>query len=162
MNRRDQVCMVGGEYWERQQESWVHLWKGLKAYSGNSQESIRVTLAKTPSIGGHRVWTSQFLYRGKAFSGGIETLAQTQNLQLTICPAYCMCWGKDGAEIVGVANQWLVQLEIRDMRGNPHLLLPRGSEPRGWIVRRPRIDPNRTIWGKKIDRLIPNEIRLYL
>lgn len=53
MNRRYQVCVVEDEYWERQLESGVHLWKELEAYNGNSQESIRVTLAKTPSIGGY-------------------------------------------------------------------------------------------------------------
>lgn len=41
-----------------------------------------------------------------------------------------MCWGKDGAENVGVTNWWLAQLEI---------LILRGSLPQ-----RPRREPNTT------------------
>ena len=49
---------------------------------------------------------------------------------------------KSRAEIVGVANQWLVQLEILAMRGVPPLILPRRAGTRSWIAQRPRIVPN--------------------
>lgn len=53
--RRHQVGEGGRrEYRERQLESGRHLWDKLETSSnGNSGESVRLTLAKTPSRGGY-------------------------------------------------------------------------------------------------------------
>lgn len=40
-----------------------------------------------------------------------------------ICPAYKIYWGKCGAKIMGVTNQWLVQLETHTMSVSPLLTL---------------------------------------
>lgn len=43
-----------------------------------------------------------------------------QNLQPTNCLPYKMCRGNSGAELVGVANRWPVQLEDHTMRVRVH------------------------------------------
>jgi hypothetical protein len=100
-----------------------------------------VTLAMgSPTLGGYEPIIS---YRpGKTTSGEIGTPAQPQNLQPIICPAYNMCWDKGGKDIVGVANQWLIQIETHDMRGNPSVTLTAGPDTRGRMAQRPRIEPN--------------------
>lgn len=44
------------------------------------------------------------------------TPTKAQNLQATICSLFKMFWGPDGAEIVGVTIQRLVQFEIHATR----------------------------------------------
>lgn len=41
----------------------------------------------------------------------IGTITQPQKLRPTIFPTYKMCWGKGCVEIVGVANEQMVQFE---------------------------------------------------
>ena len=57
------------------------------------------------------------------------------------CPAYKMCWGKGGAEIMTVAIKCQDQPETHAMRRSPHLTLPVGPESRGWITQRPKAEP---------------------
>ena len=66
-------------------------------------------------------------------NGGSGTPAQPHNLQPTICPAYKMCWCGSGIEIVGVANQWLVQPETHVIKVSPPLTLPVVLVLRGWM-----------------------------
>jgi hypothetical protein len=81
--------------------------------------------------------TGHLLYPGKAFRGGTGTPTQSQNLWPTICPVCKTSWGKGGTELVGVAHQWLVQLETHAMRGGPCLALPGGPGTWCWIAQRP-------------------------
>ena len=111
--------------------------------NGNCQESTRVILDKIPSSGGHGAWTSYLLKPGKTSNGRTRTPMQPQTLRPTICPTYKMSWGKSGTEVVGMANQWLVQLETHDvMRGSPPLTLPGGAGTWGCIAQRSRIEPS--------------------
>lgn len=73
-------------------------------------------------MGLDRTWTGYLLLSGKTSSEDIGTPSQPQNLWPTICPSYKICWDKGCAEIVGVANQWLFQLETHTMRGSSSLI----------------------------------------
>lgn len=53
----------------------------------------------------------------KASSGGIRTQTQPQNLYSIICLKCKVFWDKEGLELVGVTNQWLVQLKSNAMGG---------------------------------------------
>lgn len=87
----------------------------------------------------------------------IRTIIKPSNYKT--CPAYKLHWGIGGSENVGVANQWLVQLETHAMRGNSPLTLP--GRPRGRISQRPRIESNTT--GKKCqwNEVIANDILIH-
>jgi hypothetical protein len=65
-----------------------------------------------------------------------------------------MCWGKSSTEIVGVANQRLLQLVTHTTRGSPSPALPGGQGTKGCIAQRPRIEPNipdkKSIVGEKL------------
>jgi hypothetical protein len=69
---------------------------------------------------------------------GHQPSHKTFDLQFVL-PARCA-----GAELAGVANQWLAQFETHATRGIPHLILPRGPGTRGWVSHRPRIESNTT------------------
>jgi hypothetical protein len=53
-----------------------------------------------------------------------------------------MCRGKGTTEIMGVANQWFVQLESPAMRASPPIMLPIRLGARGWIAQEHMIEPN--------------------
>lgn len=61
---------------------------------------------------------------------------------------YC---GKGDTEVVGVANQRLVQLEAHAMRGSSPMTLPGEPAPRGWRAQRPRIELSRNGKGQRIN-----------
>jgi len=113
--------------------------------SAISLESMRLTLVN-PSNGGFRAWTSHLLLPSKASRGGSWTSTQSQILCPIVCPACKMCWSNKGAELVGVVNQWLVQVEAQAMRGSLCLTLPGWLGTRGRIAQRSRIESNRTGW----------------
>jgi hypothetical protein len=79
-----------------------------------------VTLAETPSRGGE-IWILK--WPGSTPSGGMRTASYPQNLWPKMCPAYKMCRNKDGAEIEGMANQWLTQIEIHPIGKKQSLIL---------------------------------------
>jgi hypothetical protein len=78
----------------------------------------------------------------------------TTNLQF-VWPTRC-ARGKGRTEIVGVANQCLIQLETQATRGSICLTLSGESGTRGWIAQRPRIDSN--MFEKNVNEMIPNGI----
>ena len=52
-----------------------------------------------------------------------------------------------------------VTIEIHTKRGSPCKMFTGGTGTRGWIAKRPRIEPN-TI-GKKINETIPNDTQFF-
>lgn len=74
------------------------------------------------------------------------------------CIACRMYWCNDGAELVEVANQCLVELEANATKESPCPTLPGWPKTRDMISQRPRIEANSL--GKKIKKMIPNDILL--
>jgi hypothetical protein len=73
-----------------------HLWDELETQTnGNPQESLWVTIAKTPS---------HLLQPEKTFSGGTGMPSRPQNLRAKICLTYKIYRGKDGTEIEGMTS----------------------------------------------------------
>jgi hypothetical protein len=94
---------------------------GLGVVWGGSQESIRMTLAESPSRRGHGTWIGLLLWWPG--SGGIWTSTHPQNLQPKFFPAYKKLRDNDGAETEGKANQWPVELETHPMGTKQSLTL---------------------------------------
>jgi hypothetical protein len=77
-----------------------------------------MTLDKTPSKEGYMSLEKATSYsQTKLQVWDTNTIS---NLWPTICPAYKMCWSKVSADIIGVADQWEVELEIHAMRQPKH------------------------------------------
>jgi hypothetical protein len=56
-----------------------------------------------------------------------------------------MFLGKCGTELVGVANQWQIQLEANTVRGSLSLILSGWLETKGRTAQGPRIEPIMTL-----------------
>ena len=80
---------------------------------GRGRSLWRVNLPESPCSVEYGTWGSQ----PGPFCGGTRTTTYRQNLRPHICLEYNMCRNigikeKNGAEIEGMANQWLVQIDI--------------------------------------------------
>ena len=118
----------GRGWWIRCWESWrERAWRmnrnrcrgGLGVVWGGSQESIRMTLAESPSRRGHGTWIGLLLWWPG--SGGIWTSTHPQNLQPKFFPAYKKLRDNDGAETEGKANQWPAWLKAHPIDMNQSL-----------------------------------------
>lgn len=93
------------------------------------------------------------IFCNQAPNSKIGTSTQPQNLWPKICPAYKMLWGNSDTELVGVANQWLVLLDVQATRRRPCPTLPGWPGTKDWIAQTPRIEANTT--GKKSIKWFP-------
>jgi hypothetical protein len=83
---------------------------------------MKVTLAKTPSNGEYGVWNNHVLYQKRIPKLGLGQKPSHKFLDPQYFPACKMCRGKDGAEIKGMANQWLAH-ETHFLKESPPLTL---------------------------------------
>lgn len=86
--------------------------------NGNSQDSMRVTLAKTCSNEGYRTQKGHLLQPEKSSNGGIGTPTKPQYLRPTFffnLPTR-YAGGTDGAEFGRMANQWLAPWDLSHER----------------------------------------------
>lgn len=116
--------------------------------------------AKTLSNRGCIAWTFYLLWPGKSSSRGVGIPAYSHNFLPRVCPDYAMGCSKNGVEIEGMTNQWLVQYKTPSTIMGQSLTLPGVPGPRDWRYQRTRIETS-IIEEKYVNILRPNNILLY-
>ena len=72
-----------------------------------------VTLAKTPSNVDIEPKMAKYCNQAKISVEGLGPQLSHCNLWPKIYHAYKICWGKGDIEIIGMANQWLIEFDTR-------------------------------------------------